>query len=56
MKEIENDNITPSERKEQRWNFLVEEFQDIPKDLIEEIKVVYKADFLLFGYDIEPPS
>ena len=56
MTEIETDNITSSERKEQRWNFLVEAFRDIPNQLIDEIKVLYKADFLLFGYDLTPPS
>ncbi|XP_033744114.1 carbohydrate sulfotransferase 9-like [Pecten maximus] len=48
--------LSSTERKTQRRRALVKAYADMPKRIIAQIQEMYKMDFYLFGYDVNPPT
>jgi hypothetical protein len=48
--------MTSAERLEQRDIYLREAFREISPDVIAKIQDIYYLDFLLFGYQLDPPK
>ena len=48
--------MAPNNAKIQRRQALVRAFDGLPKDILDEVKQLYKQDFILFDYSFEPPS
>ncbi|XP_021340081.1 carbohydrate sulfotransferase 10-like isoform X2 [Mizuhopecten yessoensis] len=55
MREIENKPVGLPQRNYQRNDALIYAYRQINEYTIGRIKRVYRLDFLLFGYDLEPP-
>lgn len=55
LETIRKNPLTSEESKAQRQRALVDAYARIDKPLIENIKIVYKQDFILFDYSFEPP-
>ena len=56
MEEIERNGPTLEESLAQRKKYLVDAYKDIPTDVLNKIKAIYRNDFLLFDYDFDPPT
>ena len=56
MEEIERNGPTLEESLAQRQKYLVDAYKDIPIDVLNKIKAIYRNDFLLFDYDFDPPT
>ena len=56
LKTIKDNLLTTEESKKQRHRFLVNAYNNIDKKTIEGIQEIYKQDFAMFNYSIEPPS
>ncbi|XP_060064035.1 carbohydrate sulfotransferase 13-like [Ylistrum balloti] len=55
MREIERKPVSLTQRKYQRQDAVMHAFRGVTEYNIGRIKMLYKLDFLLFGYDLEPP-
>ncbi|XP_005094238.2 carbohydrate sulfotransferase 11 [Aplysia californica] len=56
MEIFTNSNITPSESSSLRKRFMLEAYSHIPLSMLKNLKITYTFDFLLFGYNPEPPD
>jgi len=52
---IESRPLSGKEKYAQRRQAIVDGYQNIKPETIESIRRVYQQDFLLFGYDLNPP-
>ena len=48
--------MSQNESKLQRRGALVKAFDGVSKDILDQLKELYKQDFILFDYSFEPPS
>ena len=48
--------MAPEDAKLQRRRALVKAFDGLSKDILDQIKKLYKQDFILFDYSSEPPT
>jgi len=56
VREAKESNLTRTQSKAQRNDYLVRAYKDISFGTIEEIKKIYRSDFLLFDYSMTPPA
>ena len=55
LKTINENPLTVEESKQQRRQYLVDAYNEIDKKIIEDIQRVYRQDFILFDYPLDPP-
>ena len=48
--------MSPDASKLQRYRALVKAYDDLSQETLDRIKQLYRQDFILFDYSIEPPS
>ena len=56
LETIKEHPMTPNEAKLQRLRALVDAFDGVNKDILDQVKMLYKQDFILFDYSFEPPT
>ncbi|XP_060065912.1 carbohydrate sulfotransferase 9-like [Ylistrum balloti] len=56
LDEMYTNPLSSVERKDQRRRALVKAYADMPRRIIAQIQQMYKMDFDLFNYDIDPPT
>ncbi|XP_060064034.1 carbohydrate sulfotransferase 11-like [Ylistrum balloti] len=56
MQNLDNNPVTEEQRVLQRRKVLVNEYRTVSPDVLNDIKDIYKLDFLMFGYSENPPS
>ncbi|XP_060075091.1 carbohydrate sulfotransferase 9-like [Ylistrum balloti] len=56
LKAMSTNPLSSTERKTQRRQALVDAYVGMPKRIISQVQEMYKMDFYLFGYDVNPPS
>ena len=56
LETIKKKPMSPNEAKLQRRRALVKAFDGLNKDILNQVKELYKQDFILFDYSFELPS
>ena len=56
LETIKEHPMTLGEAKLQRWRALVDAFDGVNKYILDQVKMLYKQDFILFDYSFEPPT
>lgn len=56
IKTIRDNPMTSQESKTQRHRALIQAFESVDEKTIEDLKEIYKQDFILFNYSFEAPS
>ena len=56
LETIRQNPMSKNDAKLQRRRALVKAFDGLSKDILDQLKEVYKQDFILFDYSPEPPS
>ena len=56
LETIKKHPMSQNESKLQRRGALVKAFDGVSKDILDQLKELYKQDFILFDYSFEPPS
>lgn len=56
IKQAKMANLTKEQSKEQRERHLKDAYKCVSKETLREIQHLYRADFLMFGYSMEPPT
>jgi hypothetical protein len=56
MEEIKTLPITPEESKNQRQHQLAMAYRNVKPQVLFDIQAMYYYDFMLFGYDLNPPK
>ena len=56
LETIKKNPMSPNEANLQRRRALVKAFDGLNKDILNQVKELYKQDFILFDYSSEPPS
>ena len=56
LETITKNHMSPNEANLQRRRALVKAFDGLNKDILNQVKELYKQDFILFDYLSEPPS
>ena len=56
LETIKKNHMSPYEANLQRRRALVKAFDGLNKDILNQVKELYKQDFILFDYSFEPPS
>ena len=53
---IRKNPMSPDDSKLQRHRALVKAYDDLSQETLDKVKQLYRQDFILFDYSIEPPS
>ena len=53
---IRKNPMSPDDSELQRHRALVKAYDDLSQETLDKVKQLYRQDFILFDYSIEPPS
>ena len=56
LETIKKHPLSPDESKLQRRRALVKAFDGLSKDMLDQVKELYRQDFILFDYPFDPPD
>ena len=53
---LKKEKLTAEQRSNQRQSYLTKAYSSISSDIIREIQTIFRSDFELFDYPVEPPK